>query len=433
MLARLAPPGLLRLPSRTVRLRLTLFYSGLFLVSGAALLAITYLLVRNATAPTLVARTGRPGGRRVIGGSAASHLFSNARLAHRLPPYVQRALAQAIHDRAAELHQLLVQSGIALAIMTVASVALGWLVAGRVLGPLRTITSSTRQISERNLHERLALQGPHDELKDLADTVDGLLARLEVAFAAQRRFVTNAAHELRTPLTLLRALLEETLSDPSATIDSFRATSRRLLTLGDEQEQLLESLLTLASSERGLDRRASLDLGVIADTVLLHPCRQLTDPALQIDTAIEPASTTGDAALVERLIGNLIDNAVRHNTPGGEVQVSTGSRNGHAFLAVVNTGPVVPPNQVERLFEPFARLGVDRTARSDGHHGLGLSIVRAIATAHDATIDARARPHGGLAIRVSFPQGGDRRAGQPAPEFATALHDGGFARRQDAG
>ena len=317
-LSRLAPRSLLRLPSRTVRLRLTLFYSGLFLASGAVLLAITYLLVRNATGPTVLIKSGKPGSG-LVSGSASRHLLSNPRLAHSLPAFARQARAQAVHDHAVELHQLLVQSGIALAIMTVASVALGWLVAGRVLRPLRAMTATTRRISERNLHERLALDGPADELKDLADTVDDLLARLETAFGSQRRFVSNAAHELRTPLTLLRALLEETLTDPDATIDSFRKTSRRLLALGREQERLIEALLTLASSERGLDHHEPINLSVIADTILLPPHAEIAHSDLRIDTDIQPAPTTGDPALAERLISNLIDNAVRHNIPGGTV------------------------------------------------------------------------------------------------------------------
>jgi signal transduction histidine kinase len=399
---RLVPRSALRLPSRTIRLRLTLLYGGLFLVSGAVLLAITYLLFRSATDVSLLIKNGKPTGQLTTPG-ALGHLLSNPHVVNHLPRAAQRARAQAVHDHAAELHQLLVQSAIALAIMTVASVALGWVVAGRVLRPLRTMTATTRQISERNLHERLALDGPHDELRDLADTVDGLLARLETAFGAQRRFVANAAHELRTPLTLLRALLDETLTDPSATIDSFRATSRRLLALGEEQERLLESLLTLASSERGLDHKEPFDVSVIAETVLLAPHPDAERLDVQIDADIQPAPTAGDGALAERLVGNLIDNAVRHNVSGGRVQVKTGTKAGRAFLSVTNSGPVIPTSEVERLFEPFQRLGPDRIARSDGHHGLGLSIVRAVATAHHATVLIEAQHDGGIAVEVGFP------------------------------
>jgi signal transduction histidine kinase len=265
------------------------------------------------------------------------------------------------------------------------------------------MTATTRRISERNLHERLALAGPRDELRDLADTVDGLLARLEAAFGAQQRFVANAAHELRTPLTLWRALLEETLGDPAATIDTFRTTSRRLLALGEEQGMLLESLLTLASSERGLARRERFDLGAVVTAVLRKPPLATATLGVRIDSEIRPAPTSGDAALAEQLVRNLVDNAVGHNVPGGSVRVRTGTGADGAFLAVANDGPAIPAAEVDRLFEPFQRLGTDRTAAGDGHHGLGLSIVGAIATAHHATVLVTARPEGGLAVEVTFP------------------------------
>jgi signal transduction histidine kinase len=375
----------LSLPAGTVRLRLTLLYGALFLVSGAVLLAITYFLFRRATGVNLIVPTIEP------------DLSSHARDA------VDAKFADLENRHTDDLHQLLIQSGIALAIMTVVSLALGWAVAGRVLRPLRTMTATARRISERNLDERLALSGPRDELKDLADTVDGLLARLETAFDAQQRFVANAAHELRTPLTLWRALLEERLTDPEATIDSFRATSRRLLALGEEQERLLESLLTLASSERGLDRREPFDLAGLVASVLGDLHLETASLGLRIERETEPAPAAGDAALAERLVRNLIDNAVGYNVPGGQLQVRTGTRAGSAFLSVANDGAAIAPTEVERLFEPFQRLGTERTAPGDGHHGLGLSIVRAIATAHDATLLAEARPEGGLAVEVEFP------------------------------
>jgi signal transduction histidine kinase len=373
------------LPPRTLRLRLTLLYSGLFLVSGAVLLAITYVLFHRATGINLIVPTEKP-----------------VDLSSHLRQVVESKFAKVEQSHAGDLHQLLVQSGIALAIMTAVSIALGWLVAGRVLRPLRTMTATTRQISERNLHERLALSGPRDELKDLADTVDGLLARLETAFGAQQRFVANAAHELRTPMTLWRALLEETLTDSAATIDSFRTTSRRLLALGDEQERLLESLLTLASSERGLARREPFDLAPIVEAELRESAPGTAPPGVRVESELEPAPTAGNAALAERLVRNLIDNAWTYNVPGGTVRVRTGTAAGSAFLSVVNDGAVIPAAELGRLFEPFQRLGADRTAPGDGHHGLGLSIVRAIATAHHATLGAEARPEGGLALEVRF-------------------------------
>lgn len=476
MLRRPSPSGLLaRLPARTVRLRLTLLYGALFTVSGAVLLTITYLLVSRSTNHLFVVRSTLPG---PVGRPAAG--------LSRIPPQFQaradqvRLLAERQH--AAQLHELLVQSAVALAIMTAVSIALGWLVAGRALRPLRTMTTTIRHISARNVHERLAVAGPRDELKDLADTVDGLLGRLEHALDAQRRFVANAAHELRTPLTLQRALLEETAMDRGATAGTFRATFERLLAISEQQGDLLESLLTLAGSERGLDRREPADLSALAERALrvprpgVNPARPSRpdepggpggsgvtgrsgrpgepgrtggqgehaesggpgrsggsdapgvpvrpgrlgepvgraesggsdapdDPAGSGGPAVEvvaaPAPVCGDPALLERLIANLLDNAVRYNVPGGRVEVRTGTSAGRAVLTVINTGPVIPPEQAVRLFEPFQRLG--RTARDDGHHGLGLSIVRAIAVAHGATVRAHARREGGLAVEIAFP------------------------------
>jgi signal transduction histidine kinase len=400
-----------RPPSPTVRLRLTLLYGGLFFISGAVLLVITYLLFREAAGVNLIVANG------------ASHGSTGPDVATELK------YADIVHRSTDALHQGLLRSVIVLAIMTVVSIALGWLVAGRVLRPLRAMTATTRQISERNLHERLALPGPRDELKDLADTFDGLLARLETAFGAQQRFVANAAHELRTPLTLWRALLEETLTDPTATTGSFRATSQRLLALGEEQERLLEALLTLASSERGLDRREPFDLAAVVATVLRDPPPPRPESlGVRIDSEIEPAPTAGNAALAERLVGNLIDNAVHHNVPGGQVRVTTGTDPDGAFLSVTNDGPVIPPAEVERLFEPFQRLGTDRTAPSDDHHGLGLSIVRAVATAHHATLLTEARPEGGLAVEVRFPP---REPDRDPATLDPNVHSGPMGRKRE--
>jgi len=389
------------MPRPSIRLRLTLLYGGLFLVSGVVLLATTYLIFRSATGVDLIVQPGTSHG---ATRSAGRHdVLPDPGVTRDVRQRAEQAYAASVERNTDVLHQGLVRSGIALTIMTVVSIVLGWLVAGRALRPLRAMTATTRQISEHNLHERLALSGPRDELRDLADTIDGLLGRLETAFGAQQRFVANAAHELRTPLTLWRALLEERLTDPSATIDSFRVTSRRLLALGEEQERLLESLLTLAWSERGLERQEPFDLAVIVESLLRDPPPEMESLGVQIDSELEPALAAGDAALAERLAGNLIDNAVRYNVPGGRVRVRTAAGTDGAFLSVANDGAVIPAAEVKRLLEPFQRLGTDRTAQSDGHHGLGLSIVRAIATAHHATLLAEARPEGGLAVTVRFP------------------------------
>jgi signal transduction histidine kinase len=405
-------PGLLRprtvphLPARTVRLRLTLLYGALFTVCGAALLAITYLLVRSTGGFVLV-NDGTPEL------NSNSPYLGTGEIPERMQGLAQPLYDQAVRQRDAELDYLLVQSAIALAIMVAISVALGWLVAGRILRPLRAITATTREITARNLHERLAIEGPRDELKDLADTIDGLLGRLETAFDAQKRFVANAAHELRTPLTFERALLEETLTDPGATPTSYRSTVERLLAISQQHGHLLDALLTLASSERGLDHREPFDLSTLTEQVLGTYLPEIDRLGLRIETRIAPAPTTGDPALAERLVANLLDNAVRYNLAGGRIELTTAIRTDRAQLSIANTGPIIPPAQVGRLFEPFERLG-DRAAHNDGHHGLGLSIARAITAAHDATLTATPRSEGGLAIDVSFPPSPGHRDQHPA-------------------
>ncbi|MEV6349622.1 ATP-binding protein [Actinoplanes sp. NPDC051851] len=373
----------------TVRLRLTLLYAVLFVLSGAVLSAITYLLVGESGSSAVIStRTSTPAGDETV----TTHLGTTGE-------YLG-TIGEAVDDqRAALMHALLVRSAVALAVTTVLAALLGWLVAGRVLRPLQTMTGTIRRISARNVHERLAAGGPRDELRELADTVDGLLGRLEAALGSHRRFVANAAHELRTPLTVGRALLEEAVIDPDATVDSFRAQFTELIAVGDQQTRLLESLLVLATSERGPDRRERVDLAAIART---HGA----------SGEIAAASVVGDPALIERLVANLVDNARTYNVPSGTVRVSTGTDGGRAFLSVTNTGPVVPPELVDRIRQPFERLG--RRA-DDRHHGLGLSIVQAIATAHGADLSITARPEGGLDVRVLFP------ASWPPP--APAAHE----------
>jgi signal transduction histidine kinase len=397
----------LRLPRRTVRLRLTLLYSFLFLIAGAALLTITYLFARSTGHFVVV------GGPKTGTGGAGKHLYTvtpqgQIRGVHTASPppsdiaQVHQLEAQALAEHARDLHRLLTGSGIALAIMAVLAVALGWFVAGRVLRPLRTMTTATQLITEHNLHERLALAGPSDEIKDLADTIDGLLRRLETAFDAQRRFVANASHELRTPLTLNRALLDVTLADPHATADELRIMAQELITSGEQQEQLIEALLTLATSERGLERHEPFDLSVIADEVLLGAHPEIDQLGLDVQSIMTPAPVTGDRHLVERLVANLFDNALRHNLAGGYVNVATRTESGHATLTIANSGPTIPHDAIDRLFQPFQRLNSDR-AHHPGGHGLGLSIVQSIATAHGATTTAHPRPEGGLSIEVTFP------------------------------
>jgi len=380
---------MMRIPWRTARLRLTILYGCVFLACGAALLTITYLLFKHASAAG-----GFPARR-------APALFKNGRpipVDQQAPSQLNPGTLTSL-QRAYDADQLLIQSGIALAITAVAAVVLGWFVAGRALRPLSAITAAARRISASSLHERLELRGPDDELKDLSDTLDDLFARLDASFQAQRNFVANASHELRTPITRERTLLQVALADPAATTATWAAVGRELLATNTEQEGLIEALLTLASSEGGLDHWEPVNLAVVTDEVLLA---QTARPDLRVRAVTRPAPLDGDPVLVEHLVANLIGNALTYNVPGGHVEIATATQDGRAVLSVSNTGPEIPPGQVERLFRPFQRLGARRARRDDGH-GLGLPIVRAIAAAHDAAVTARARPGGGLDITVAFP------------------------------
>jgi signal transduction histidine kinase len=415
---RTSPASWLTLPRRTARLRLTVLYGALFFVLGVGMLVVTNVLVRGTSggipgAPSLLNKSAAPGKPTLhqVPGTQPGKVPASmqAQISQ-----LQQLEAKALHEHAYDLHVFLVQSAITVCIMTVASLVLGWFIAGRVLRPVRTITATARAISASNLHERLALDGPDDEFKRLADTLDDLIARLEAAFEAQRHFVANASHELRTPLTLERTLLQLVLADPDASAATLRSTCEELMEGGVQQERLIESLLTLASTEPGLERREPFDLADVTSEALRTPRREIETRQLHVRTAIHPAPALGDAALTGRLIANLIDNAARYNVPGGWIEIGTGTREGHGVVSVVNTGPVVPPAEVDRLFQPFQRLSTARAHYEDGH-GLGLSIVRAIAAAHDASLTARARDQGGLYIEVAFPSPAGRiRASAPS-------------------
>jgi signal transduction histidine kinase len=378
----LTPARWLRLPRRTARLRLTLLYSGMFLVLGTIVVVLIALLFVGSS--TVVATAVRA----VPGPGGGEHVFPVG-------------IAQSQHSN--DVARLLEASWVVLLLTAIGSAVLGWFIAGRVLRPLREITGTARTISAGNLHQRLALTGPQDEFKQLGDTLDDLLARLEASFESQRRFVANASHELRTPLTAERTLLQVALANPNASVESLRTTLEELLASGIEQERLLESLLTLASSERGLDRRDPIDVAALAADAVEAERSELERRGIELRSALWPAATAGNAALVERLVGNLVENALEHNVPeGGYVEVRTATEGDRALLAVANSGPVISPDQVDRLLEPFQRL--DRTRRADvnGHHGLGLSIVRAIVTAHGAELEVSAQASGGLLVTVRF-------------------------------
>jgi signal transduction histidine kinase len=395
----------LRLPRYTIRLRLAVLYGGVFLITGTVLLALVFLTVRFSTHGTVVSA------QRIDGKLVERHSFPVGSPGSTLTPgavAIKRAQAQArqlgalaVNVNNHDLHQLLIGSLFALAIMVVASMALGWVIAGRVLRPLHVITAAARELSASNLHERLALDGPNDELRELGDTFDGLLGRLEASFEAQRQFVANASHELRTPLTLERAILEVTLADPGASVTSLRAACERVLAIGEQQERTIDALLTLARGERGLQRREPLALDAIAEDVLGERRAQIERRGLRLETALERAPAIGDIRLVERLVANLLDNAIQHNIADGWVKVTTAPAGTEAVLTVANSGPVIAAADVERLVRPFQRLGTERVRHGDGH-GLGLSIVAAIATAHGASLSVTAQPQGGLRVEVRF-------------------------------
>jgi signal transduction histidine kinase len=381
-------PGRRVLPRRSVRARLTILYSGLFLLSGAVLLAITGGVGASVSAP---ARAHTPG-------SAQS-----------------QSAAATIH--AAVSHSLLIGSAVALGIMTVASLVLGWIVAGRVLRPLREMTAATQRISEDNLHERLAMPGPADELTDLADTIDGLLERLEGAFAAQRRFVANAAHELRTPLTTMRASVDVAVAKPEPVPAQTIDLAGRLRTELDRVDRLLDGFLVLTRAQHGdLPGQVTLSLEYVVSAALAVRAEAIAARRLTVHHASGRDGTwvRGSQALLCRMVDNVIDNAITHNTDGGWISASTGSEGGLARLVVETGGDILDPQHVAQLAQPFRRLRADRTG-SDNGAGLGLSIVAAIASAHRGTLDLQARPGGGLRVAVTLPLAtADVPAGVPA-------------------
>ena len=338
----------------TLRLRLTALYTLLFGACGALLLALSSWIVHRQ---------------------------------------VDRTLPPGFGDRA--LAQLDAQYVLALAGMLLVAAALGYLMAGQALAPLRRVTGLARRVTQERLGERIAMDGPKDELRELADTLDGMLDRLATAFDGQRRFVANASHELRTPLTVIRAEVEVALADPDASVADLRHMGEVVLEAADRTQCLLDSLMVLARSQQAVPRREPVDLASAARTAVATAGPEAAERDVLIDLDLEPARLEGDPPLIERLVANLVENAVRHNEPGGRVQVTT--RPG--LVRVENTGAAIAPDDVRRLAEPFERLGRD----SDGPGaGLGLSIVRAVADAHGADLELRPRAGGGLEVEVRF-------------------------------
>ncbi|MFC0540258.1 sensor histidine kinase [Kutzneria chonburiensis] len=360
----------------TVRGKLTALYGGLFLLCGIVLLVIVYVLVRDALpAPTeFTNRLGVP--------------LPDSQVAAPRPPWDSVVIDSLEVYRSATLTTLLVQSGAALLIMAVVAVGLGWLVARRVLRPLHDITATARRLGAEDLGRRIELSGPDDELKELADTFDGMLDRLSRSFDSQRRFVANASHELRTPLALQRTLIDVAMLSDDVPAD-MRLLGARLVEANERTERILDGLLVLARSDRGLSAREPVRLDHLVETV--------AGGFAGVEVRSRPWTVAGDPVLLERLVVNLIDNAVSYNRPGGWVRVEVGDA-----LVVRNSGPFVDPDTVESLFEPFRRGSHDRTGEA-GHSGLGLSIVRSVAVAHGGSATARARPDGGLDVTIRLP------------------------------
>jgi signal transduction histidine kinase len=373
-------------PRPTVRWRLTLLYSVLFLVCGAALLAITYWLFTKFAFAYYPPKPNLP-------------------LAGKPPNPAILAFIEALaRRRAIDLHRLQVGYGVALAVMAVVSGVLGWVVAGRVLAPLRTITATTARISDTNLHERLAMEGPRDELRLLADTIDELLGRLEAAFEAQRRFVANASHELRTPLTMMRATLDVAIAKPDGVPVATRELDAELRVDLDHADRLLESFLTLARAQNGrLDEHNQVALEPIITAALAARADQIADKQLTVETRLGAVEVDGSATLLTRMIENVIENAVRHNQPGGVIELSLAPLNGQlARVTIDSSGPILDQTAVALLAQPFKRLSQDRTGSQHGH-GLGLSIVAAVAAAHSGSVDLKAREEGGLRVQITLP------------------------------
>jgi signal transduction histidine kinase len=381
----------------TIRLRLTLLYGAVFLVTGGVLLTIGYGLVRH--------NLGGPGGfGRALRKAGVLPPFPGILLGRpRLlfaPGSTDFRIAEAVRAqlRADELHRLLVEYALALLAMTMVSVAAGWLVAGRALRPLREITATARRVSGQNLGERIALAGPADELKELADTFDGMLGRLDSAFASQRHFVANASHELRTPLSIIRTEVDVALADERAQASELRRMGEAVRDTIDRCEGLIESLLTLARSEAAAGKEAAVDLAALAADCITDLGASARHADIHVRDALEPAWTLGDPGLLERMVANLVENGIRYNEPGGTLEIITGSSVGWVSLTVRNGGAVIDPGQARTLMEPFRRL-----ERGSGGFGLGLSIVRSVAEAHGGSAQLIARAEGGLEVLIRLP------------------------------
>ncbi|WP_329088519.1 MULTISPECIES: sensor histidine kinase [unclassified Streptosporangium] len=394
-----------RLPRLTLRIRLTLVYGALFLAAGLTLLGVTYLLFNQQLAQSFADRYGgvKDGQKEMVVINTNGHLFTG-------PEAVQWLQRQEEELRSAAATSLLTQGAVALAVVGAAAAGLGWVVAGRVLAPLHRVTDTARRIAvttvaDHGLHARIALRGPEDEVKELADAFDTMVERLDHSFDGQRRFVANASHELRTPLTLNRALVELAMHRRAASSD-VQQLGESLLEINARHEQLISGLLLLARAEHEIADRSPVDMADVVSHVIAQTIQQAEDAKVTVYEAAGPAPTSGDALLLERLVHNLVENGIRHNTDDGTGWVRVVSRttpDGRVEVEVSNTGPAIPPYDIPELFKPFRRLGADRlvTAKSAG---LGLSIVRSVARAHGGDVTGRPRGGGGLVMTAVLPR-----------------------------
>jgi signal transduction histidine kinase len=393
-----------RLWPRKVRTRLTLIYAAPFLVAGLVVFGLALFVLQKTILPTSPTQRLIASGK-VVGSleqlCQAYSITSASLCEHAYAAYYAGTVA-GMQAQQNTLAKLLGFWALGLGLMTFASGGLGWYISGRLLRPVREITETARRASEQHLGERLALTGPRDELWELADTFDDMLERLDGAFAAQGRFVANASHELRTPLTVMRTAIDVTLAKAAPSARQLTDMAVRVRRSIDKAETMIEALLTLAVSDRGKLSTEQADLATWAEDAIDTAAPEIERLNLTVEAKLDPAETAGDPQLLERMITNLVGNAVRHNESGGWIRLRTGSSPGAAYVEIANGGPVIPDDKVAGLFEPFRRME-SRTGSSDGV-GLGLSIVRSVATAHHATVTARSQPGGGLAISVVIPR-----------------------------
>ena len=378
-----------------IRTRLTVLYAGAFFLAGAILIALMQFYLAESL------NSGVDGGALTAAQQLQGVLGGHGLRNHPMVDEVVNAMsAQAKQQRHDTLQTMLIFSLVSLGAVGLAAGGLGWLLAGRVLQPLHEVTATARRVAERNLHERISLDGPNDEIKELADTFDAMLERLDRAFDGQHRFVANASHELRTPLAINRTLIEVALDDPAAP-EATRQLGTTLLQVNQRHERLIDGLLVLASSEQQINKRMNVDLAEVARWALSNEEGAARRAGIDLVCHLQSADVVGDPALLERVAQNLIDNALRYNISGrGWVAVSVSADTGFARLAIENTGPVVSPDEVNSLFEPFRRLA---TTPGTGGAGLGLSIVRSVTIAHGGRVSATSRPDGGLLVEVTLP------------------------------